>query len=143
MTTTVPTIRDVKRVRGLWWDADQVGKPLTPSSAFWLRRGMIHRLPMTVARSLARRGLLAGVFSGQDVGLTERGQAIKRLLGTVPPTYTTDLVAAAGPGQLAVQQRPALEKVICRKCGAFTHAELIAWAAEKRMCSACATKGMP
>ena len=143
MTTSVPSIRDVKRVRGLWWDADQIGKPLTPASAFWLRRGMIHRLPMTVARSLARRGLLAGVFSGQDVGLTERGQAIKRLLGSVPPEYTTDLVAAAGPGQLAVQQAPALEKVICRKCGAFVAAELIAWGSEKRQCITCATKDTP
>jgi hypothetical protein len=41
-----------------WWEADQIGKPLTPLMREWLVRGSTHKMPKIVQKALARRGLL-------------------------------------------------------------------------------------
>jgi len=58
---TVPSARQVlgpaRKLRD-WWEADQVGKPLTETQRAWLMRGMVHKMPKVVQKALARRGLL-------------------------------------------------------------------------------------
>ena len=123
---TVPSVRAVRSRRVDWWDADQVGRPLTPPMAFWLRRGMLHRLPLAVARGLARRGLLAGLYIGQaTTGLTARGERAREALGRVPPEY---LLSCSSVDRGARTQFIASRDLeFCPACDRYLSAELIAW----------------
>ena len=128
---TVPTVRQVtgevrSTARVDWWEPDQLGRPLTPTTAEWLRRpNVTHRIPGAIAKALARRGLLAGLYYGQDVGLTPAGERARVLLGVVP---------ADAP-----------ERLSCWECGTGVRRELMAWGEDRaqKRCEACARKDTP
>lgn len=142
MTTTVPSIRDVKRRRADWWEADQVGRPITASMAFWLRKSL-YKCPMNVVQGLARRGLHGGCYYGQELYHTPRGLEYRRLLGKVPDEHVGDAGYRRHPHDPLTRVGPAKNPIICQRCGAIVDAELIAWGTPLRQCIACATKDMP
>ena len=91
---TVATPRQVNGVVRLgrrkdWWDADQIGKPITGTMAEWLRKGMISKMPGLIQRALARRGLLLDIDWNDSLATrwTEEGQRVRDLLGP-PPART-------------------------------------------------------
>ena len=123
---TVPSVRAVRSRRVDWWDADQVDRPLTPTMAFWIRRGLLHRLPLPVARGLARRGLLAGLYIGQaTTGLTARGERAREALGRVPWPYL--LSCSHVDRGMRTQFAASTDPLFCRACDRVVAAELIAW----------------
>jgi hypothetical protein len=139
----VPRVREVmgpSRKLYEWWPADQKGKALSVSQAFWLRRlpHNRHTCPGIVQRGLARRGLWA------PSGLTDAGKDMQATLGTLPDVLLRvrwrtqeDHVRARYPDPRSVSLGPLETPVQCA-CGRSVPAELYAWGAS--MCLACARK---
>ena len=137
---TVASVRDVRKRRVDWWEPDQLGRPITPAQAWWLRKGMLHKLPGTVARSLARRGLLAGMYIGQpNTGLTELGERYRKALGTVPTKHLNSC-SYLERGQ-RTQFAPSRDDVLCHECRHTVPAELIAWTGIHDQCINCKMGG--
>ena len=138
----VASVRDVRKGRAPWWEPDQIERPITAAQAWWLRRGLTHRMPLATARALARRGLLAGLFIGQPAtGLTELGERTKRLLGIVP---TKHLASCSYLDRgMRVQFQPADDLVLCHECKRTVPAELMAWTGINDACINCRTKRTP
>lgn len=140
MTSPVASIRDVKKRRADWWEADQIGRPITASMAYWLRRSM-YKCPMNIVQPLARRGLHAGQYYGQDDHYhTPLGLHYRQLLGTVPTEHLEGAGYQRHPADPITRTGPAKKDIICQRCGAFVPAELIAWGTPLRQCITCATK---
>lgn len=143
---TVASVRDVRDGRAPWWDADQIGKPITTTQAHWLRRARrigCAAIPMNVTRGLARRGLIAGIYYGHPgVGLTERGTRIATALGELPEQYHARQYLR--PDARAWGYRPG-DSLICPGCGKRVNVELVAWGAtaEVDVCINCWAKVMP
>ena len=114
-----------------WWQPTQVGRPLTPRMAYYLRRSMWSSTPGVVKRALAERGLLNDTRAIGD-NLTELGNRLRSLLGRVP---TGLWPKSSKPHQVA----PSEEWVTCPACGANVSAELIAWGAssDHQVCIKC------
>jgi hypothetical protein len=130
---TVPSTRQVARRRINWWEPDRHGAPLSPTLAYWIRRRTHARIPLGIMKGLARRGLYAGKYVGQEHrGLTPEGERLRDALGTVPERYWSPVRSATG-NPLA----PSEALIGCPACGKLVNAELFAWGAGG-VCLACA-----
>ena len=126
---TVPSVRQVfGPARNLsddtWWPTDQVGKPLTPTTAAWLRKGALGRMPGMVQKALARRGLLNPV-NWNDTSAsrwTPAGERARQLLGHAP------------------HNRP--DRVTCWECCQGVDPALMAWGETDRVQYRCVTCAM-
>jgi len=113
-----------------WWEADQIGKPITASQAHWLRRRKSP--PPGITKALARRGLYLppDMNDPKAERWSPEAQELRRLLGMVPTRYWPWTTKAG------TQAAPSEDRVTCPTCGKSVSVELVAWGAGER-CLAC------
>jgi hypothetical protein len=104
-----------------WWDPARAGQPLTPRTAYFLRRNMLSSTPGSVQKALAERGLLNAPRDTMTERWTPLGMRARAALGSVPREWW--------PRQAHdhFQVAPALGRVACGGCGKVVAAELVCW----------------
>ena len=126
-----------------WWEPTQVGKPITPRQAFFLRRRMWSSTPNSVMKALAERGLITDAITTGTNRLTPAGEHLREALGDVPAAYWP----SRRTDRHYYQRAASLDEITCRSCGREVNAELFPWSlydgapdAREPACLRCLTK---